>query len=394
MHQKAEFKPGLFLLAWGITFISLVVRPSAYRGWLFIPILSICLYLAFYTTPGDVANGSGLACFVVSLIFYSLDLTVLTDVQNELRLVGQKTSISAASLSDRFWWALRLLSSPRGIGWVHEPTTHILPHPTTSRVRFLWDQILRTAKFIIIFDVVRVLSYSNPYFQKGGPSLTDAGLLWRLTVLAQVITVYASMARVYTIYSIVSVGLGLTVPGDWPPLFGYLGDAYTVRRSWGRVWHQLMRRFLQVNSDFLAYKVLRLPRKSTFTTYFKLFVAFFISGLIHHIGDYAALGQWHGSLAFFVYQAVVITFEDAVIAIAAKFGFDEPTPLKKFFGYLWVAAWLIYSMPMWSGPQMTGGFMEDDAEFSPIMGLSRGEWYPKPDPVNVLSTALSKIFYK
>ena len=35
---------------------------------------------------------------------------------------------------------------------------------------------------------------------------------------------------------------------------------------------------------------------------------------------------------------------------------------------------------------MTGGFLEADAEFSPIMGLSRGEWYPKPDPVNVLST--------
>ena len=233
MHQKTDFQPSFFLLAWGITLLSSVVRPSSYRGLLFIPTLSICLYLAFYTTTGDVATTSAMAYTVLCLIFSSLDLTVLTDVQSELRLVGQKTSISAASLSDRFWWGLRLLLSPRGIGWAHEPTTHILPHPTTSRVRFLWDQLLRTAKFIIIFDIVRVLSYSNPYFQKGGPSLTDAGLLWRSTVLAHVITVYASMARVYTIYSIVSVGLGLTVPGDWPPLFGYLGDAYTVRRSWG-----------------------------------------------------------------------------------------------------------------------------------------------------------------
>jgi len=233
MHQKTEFKPSLFLLAWAITFLSLVVRPSPYRGLLFIPTLSICLYLAFYTTSTDIASNNGLTCAVFSLIFTSLDFTVITDVQNEIRLVGQKTSISTASLSDRFWWALRLLSSLRGIGWAHEPTTHILPHPTTSRVRFLWDQLLHTAKYTIIFDVVRVLSYSNPYLQKGGPFLTDAGLLWRSTVLAQVITTYASMARIYTIYSIVSVGLGLTVPGDWPPLFGYLGDAYTIRRSWG-----------------------------------------------------------------------------------------------------------------------------------------------------------------
>jgi hypothetical protein len=233
MHQKTEFKPILFLLTWGITLLSLVVRPSPYRGLLFIPILSICLYLAFYTTSADMASNNAVTCAVFSHIFSSLDLTVLTDVQNELRLVGHKMSISTASLSDRFWWALRLFSSPRGVGWAHEPTTHILPHPTTSRVRFLWDQLLRTVKYIIIFDVIRVLSYSNPYFQKGGPSLTDARLLWRVTVLAQVITTYVSMARVYTIYSIVSVGLGLTVPGDWPPLFGYLGDAYTVRRSWG-----------------------------------------------------------------------------------------------------------------------------------------------------------------
>jgi hypothetical protein len=234
-HPKTEFKPSLLLLAWGITLLSLVVRPSPYRGLLFIPILSICLYLVFYTTRADMASKYAMSSIVFSLIFFSLDLTVLTEVQNELRLVGQKTSISTASLSDRFWWALRLFSSPRGIGWAHEPTAHILPHPTTSRVRFLWDQLLRTAKYIIIFDVIRVLSYSNPYFQKGGPSLTDAGLLWRITVLAHAITSYANLERVYAICSIVSVGSGVTLPGDWPPLVGYLGDAYTVRRSWGQV---------------------------------------------------------------------------------------------------------------------------------------------------------------
>jgi len=233
MHQKGEFRPDLFFVAVGLTLVSLVVKPSPYRGLLFIPTSLICLYLAFYTTSPNNASNNFIACNLFFHIFSSLDVTVLTDVQNELRLVGQKTSISKASLSDRFWWALRLFSSPRGIGWTHEPTTHILPHPTTSRARFLWDQLLRTAKYIIIFDVARVLSFSNPYFQKGGPSLTDAGLLWRSTVLAHVVTSYTSLGVMYCIYSIMSVGLGSTTPGDWPPLFGYLGDAYTVRRSWG-----------------------------------------------------------------------------------------------------------------------------------------------------------------
>jgi len=109
--------------------------------------------------------------------------------------------------------------------------------------------------------------------------------------------------------------------------------------------------------------------------------------VIHFAGDCAALGHWSvGALTFFIYQAAAITFEDAVIAIAAKFGSDKPTPLKKVFGYLWVAAWLTYSMPICWSPHLTGGFLEANVELSPIMGLSRGEWYPKPDPVNVLST--------
>jgi len=145
--------------------------------------------------------------------------------------------------------------------------------------------------------------------------------------------------------------------------------------------------FLQVDSDFLTYKVLRLPRKSTFTTYFKLFSAFSISGVIHYAGDCAALGNLSGgALTFFIYQAAVITFEDTVIVIAAKFGITKPTPIKKVLGYFWVAAWLAYSLPIWTGPHLTGGFLEDDIQLSPIMGLSRGEWFPKPDPVNVLST--------
>lgn len=233
MYQKGAFKPGLFLLAEAITFVSLVVRPSRHRWIFFVPILSICVYLVLFTACENNAKNNLVACNLFTLIFTSLDLVVLTDAQNELRLVGQKTPISTASLSSRFWWALRLLHSPRGIGWAHEPKAHIRPHPTTSRAQFLLDQLLRAAKYILIFDVARVLSYSNPYFQKGGLSLTDAGWLWRSTVLAHVVTSYTIIGLIQTVYSIVSVALGLTAPEEWPPFFGYVGDAYTVRRSWG-----------------------------------------------------------------------------------------------------------------------------------------------------------------
>ena len=219
-------------------------RPSPSSPWwsdhlatvgycLFPYLLSICFYLFLFTACENIASNMIVALNLFTLMFSSLDLVVLTDVQNELRLVGQKTPISTAPLSSRFWWALRLLQSPRGIGWAHEPTAHIRPRPTTSRAQFLLDQLLRTAKYILIFDVTRVLSYSNPYFQKGGLSLTDAGWLWRSTMLAHVVTTYIFLSLIHIVGSTVSVALGLTAPGNWPHFFGYIEDAYTVGRSWG-----------------------------------------------------------------------------------------------------------------------------------------------------------------
>ena len=37
----------------------------------------------------------------------------------------------------------------------------------------------------------------------------------------------------FRVMSVVHVGLGLDTPSEWPPAFGRIGDAYTVRRYWG-----------------------------------------------------------------------------------------------------------------------------------------------------------------
>ncbi len=158
--------------------------------------------------------------------------------------------------------------------------------------------------------------------------------------------------------SILSVAVGLSEPRDWPPLFGSPRGAYTVRNCWGRVWHQMLRKvsvillhkhvilanmsfchsqLLTGHMDFLA-QALCLP-KGTFKTYFKLFGSFAISGLIHYGGDYMLFQNWSGtSMQFFILQAVAITFEDMVIALAARFGHTQQNTVFKFIGYVWVFA--------------------------------------------------------
>lgn len=143
-----------------------------------------------------------------------------------------------------------------------------------------------------------------------------------------------------------------------------------------RVWHQMLRKLLTGHADFIT-KQLRLP-KNTFTTCFKLFIAFFISGLIHHSAEYIIYQKWAGhSMEFFLLQAVAIACEDIIISLAARAGFSsKPNRYIKFIGFVWVFAWFTYSLPIWLDTTIHAGIMDDGCNFSLVLGLWRGDWTP------------------
>jgi hypothetical protein len=109
----------------------------------------------------------------------------------------------------------------------------------------------------------------------------------------------------------------------------------------------MYRKVLTDHADF-TFKQLHLP-KNIFTSRFKIFFAFFLSGLIHHAGEYVIYQRWTGhSVGFFLLQAVAITCEDVIIALAARAGFSsKPNCFVKIMGFVWVFAWFTYSLPMW-----------------------------------------------
>ena len=125
-----------------------------------------------------------------------------------------------------------------------------------------------------------------------------------------------------------------------------------------RVWHQALRKVVTGHADFIT-KQLRLP-KHVFTSRFKLFIAFFLSGLIHNAGEYLILQKWAGhSMKFYLLQAVAITCEDMVIALAARIGFSSrPNFFLKLMGFVWVFAWFTYSLPVWLDENIHVGTMD------------------------------------
>ena len=138
----------------------------------------------------------------------------------------------------------------------------------------------------------------------------------------------------------------------------------------------MVRKQVKGHADFIA-KQLRLP-KNTFTTCFKLFIAFFVSGLSHHSAEYIIYQKWTGhALEFFLLQAVAITFEDIIISLAARTGISSPNPLYKFIGFIWVFAWFTYTLPLLLDNVIHAGIMDNGWNFSLILCLWRGDWTAK-----------------
>jgi hypothetical protein len=119
---------------------------------------------------------------------------------------------------------------------------------------------------------------------------------------------------------------------------------------------------LSSHGKFLVRR-LHLKRGANASSYVQLYTAFFLSGIIHWMGDYKLLGNWSGGgLRFFMLQAVAIMCEDGVIALASNV-----VGLKgrrwRLLGYLWVLMWFAYSVPAWMDPMIKGRMNETGQQY-------------------------------
>ena len=111
----------------------------------------------------------------------------------------------------------------------------------------------------------------------------------------------------------------------------------------------------------LVANKLKLPRGSNRSSYTQLYVAFFLSGILHFSGDFMLERRIvYRSFKFFLLQAVAITFEDFVIYIAKRLlrlGEFELKPgrvdeswaemVVRVVGYCWVTLWFCLTLPVW-----------------------------------------------
>lgn len=208
-------------------------KPSQWSHWLFfISIALICIHMVFFCASSNPASDHFDTSFIALNFFISLDYILLRNYQRELQPSGQKP-LSEMSLKGRLWWATSLVGNPRGIGWIHEPTVHLPPRPSSTRWRFILSQLMWMVLYILLLETTNIFVRGNPCFSSGGSSLIAYGWLWRSTAWLLVVLLYSWLSLLYSVYSIVFVAIGMSEPQDWPHLFGSPLDAYTVRNCWG-----------------------------------------------------------------------------------------------------------------------------------------------------------------
>ncbi|KAL5364128.1 putative toxin biosynthesis protein [Aspergillus floccosus] len=261
-------------------------------------------------------------------------------------------------------WAFVIWFNLRGIRWNYQvKNIPEGPPPTQGKWAFVRGRVIAFIRLLLMADVLSQLATTNFYTSPDGSvgAVNSRYLTTRHSSFACQVYRTASVGLIpYTFMNLQYVGgailwvtLGISQPADWPPFFGKLSQVTSVRAFWGKYWHQMIRRTVNVYTG-AAVDSLGL-RPGLVRTYVQLGLSFAISGVMHAAAIYICPSPLNipfrerslGFFQFFMLQAAAITFEDFVQYCADRWiwtGVVRPRWVS-CVAYTWVVGWFAFSLP-------------------------------------------------
>lgn len=256
--------------------------------------------------------------------------------------------------------------------------------PTTVATR-LWFALKRLAKFTVAWSLqLRVIGPAvTVYFGLSRAHFAPAfhpfvrRIMWHdpgVSITAHEVELRSFMA-VYWIWlayllldgahvllSVLFVSiLHLDPPEEWPPLFGSLLYAYSIRGFWGKFWHRVASPACARSGRLVTRRILGLMPRSGAEKLFIAFWTFFISGVFHAVADWQGgeavmpLGEMRFWLLNFVACAVEMLVANGVKGcwkgnrLGCAWKLDR---LTKAFGFVWVFSFFFWVVPKWQYPKL------------------------------------------
>ncbi|KAI4260129.1 MAG: hypothetical protein L6R42_004203 [Xanthoria sp. 1 TBL-2021] len=244
------------------------------------------------------------------------------------------------------------------------------PGYVPSKAEFLRAAIPKWALYVLILDLAGFLNSSSengitfaaeqvPLFSRLG-NISGEDVITRIaSILAFWSFQYMVIEVVYGAIAIVAILSGLSAVEAWPPMFGSLSESYSLRQFWGCFYHQLVRRGCGSIAHAITYRSLRLNHGGFLGRYIFILLTFAVSGAFHTCSD-VSQGvplRESGAMSFFCIQTLGIMIEDGVQALCLSrvdktWRRQRVHLLRRLIGYLWVAAWLVWTTPSWTYPMI------------------------------------------
>jgi len=252
------------------------------------------------------------------------------------------------TLNDILFNAADLVVNLRGIGWDFASKGLRLPsNPAQKMTRagFLIHRGVLTFIYYIIYDTCAYIapaldSGRNTFGSPKGGTLFNPSLPTRFVYLRALAVASSwcgmaifSMEMIYTIFSLIGVGLARQRPDQWPPLFDWPFYSTSMTDLWGWRWHQTFRTpFIYAGSY---------PVAAIFGRTGHIIGAFGFSALLHHVAlTSMGRGEHYGAMLSFVMYGVGFLLEQ----LWRKWTGKKPSGV---LGWLWTMGWLlIWSLPM------------------------------------------------
>ncbi|KAK8023579.1 hypothetical protein PG993_011645 [Apiospora rasikravindrae] len=220
-----------------------------------------------------------------------------------------------------------------------------------ARVCLLWlVQQATSSTMASIFRRLKVtVDVFGPVHQGLVPSISTMGVCGIMS-FHWIWTSYYSLTTANDLAAILFVAiLGWDAAEEWPPLFGSLADAYTLRRFWGVFWHRL-----HVYSFTLCMPSLHFSRNTLVGGAFGSFWVFTLSAWSHAVANSILYGQHFlmSELRFFLLNWAVCSVETiAGRTLVARKTFGRGV-VAKGLGYGWVFTVFFCIVPAWQYPKL------------------------------------------
>lgn len=231
---------GLPLLVLAYTGPRSVLRPALLP---LIALNTVCYHTLSPYVMDTRASAAGFDGPMILLFLGAVDFLLVRRLHLDAEKRERGQGAGAEQWTSRWKWAAHVLWSYRAIGTARQAKNVPRFHPELpSRAAFVLRRALACAGSFVVLDIIS--SLPPPPAARVSPEaawllppqhlLTADALETRLisTILFWV-TLRATISMLYNAVSIIAVATLLNSPADWPPYFGTVADATTLRDFWG-----------------------------------------------------------------------------------------------------------------------------------------------------------------